>query len=70
MDATTKKTCADSAVKNAKWVCFYGPGEEFLCAYTINGTFDGEMQATKELLAGEHGIGTDDITVRYKYKAP
>lgn len=56
--------------KDARWVCFYGPGEKFLCAYTINGTFDGETQATKEQLAAEHGIGTDDITVRYERKAP
>ena len=56
--------------KVIRWVCFYGPGEQFLCAYTINGTFGEEMRNTKEQLAAEHGISTDDITVRYKYKAP
>ena len=46
-----------------KWKVFYYNDKELL-AYTINGTFDGEEQATKELLAYENGINIDDITVK------
>ena len=45
-----------------KWVVFYY-GEKELCAYTVRGTFEGEQEATKESLAAEYGIDTDDIKV-------
>lgn len=35
-----------------------------LCAYTIRGTFDGEEQATREMLAHENGLQTDQIKTR------
>lgn len=46
-----------------KWKVFYYNGKE-LCAYTLYGTFDGEEQATKELLASENGISINDIMVK------
>lgn len=45
------------------WVVFTDPVGKELCAYTIEGTFAGEMQATKELLAAEHNIAVEDISV-------
>ena len=46
-----------------KYKVFYH-GEKELCAYTLYGTFEGEEEATKELLAEENGISVDDIKVR------
>lgn len=46
-----------------KWKVFYYNGKE-LCAYTLYGTFDGEEQATKELLASENEININDIMVK------
>lgn len=34
-----------------------------LAAYTIRGTFAGEAEATADLLAAEHGITREQITV-------
>ena len=45
-----------------KWKVFYYEGKE-LGAYTVYGTFDGEEEATKELLANENGIVAEDIRV-------
>ncbi len=47
-----------------KWKVFRDKdtGRE-LCAYTIRGTFPGEEDATRELLAVEEGINPDRITV-------
>ena len=36
-----------------KWKVFYHNGKE-LCAYTLNGSFEGEEEATKALLAEEY----------------
>lgn len=46
-----------------KWKVFYHNGKE-LGAYTLYGTFEGEEQATKELLAAEEGIDIKDIEVK------
>ncbi len=46
-----------------KYKVFYH-GEKELCAYTLYGTFDGEEEATKELLAEENGININDIKVK------
>lgn len=46
-----------------KWKVFYY-NEKELCAYTLNGTFNGEEQATKELLATENKININDIQVK------
>ena len=45
-----------------KWKVFYY-GEKELGAYTLYGTFEGEEEATKELLASENGISIEDIKV-------
>lgn len=47
------------------WKVFYDSktGEE-LGAYTIRGTFDGEEQATRELLAYEKEIPADQIRTK------
>ena len=39
---------------------FYLYGKELL-AYTLEGTFNGEEQATKELLANQYGVDVDSI---------
>lgn len=44
------------------WKVFRLNGKE-LCAYTMYGTFDGEEEATKELLAAENGCAVEDIAV-------
>ena len=45
-----------------KWKVFYYDEKE-LMAYTLEGTFNGEEDATKELLADENGIDVEDIKV-------
>lgn len=45
-----------------KWKVFYYEGKE-LCSYTLEGTFIGEEEATKELLASENEIDINDIKV-------
>ncbi len=46
-----------------KWIVFKDTqtGRE-LCAYTIRGTFPGELEATRELLAHENGLQVDQIS--------
>lgn len=46
------------------WIVFKdkATGKELL-AYTVRGTFAGEMQATIELLAAENGIPAEQIAV-------
>lgn len=46
------------------WLMFLHPNGKELAAYTVNGTFRGEMQATKELLAAENGLQPEEITVK------
>lgn len=45
-----------------EYIVFYHDGKE-LAAYTVRGTFAGEMEATKNLLAYEHGISEDAIRI-------
>lgn len=45
-----------------QWKVFYINGKE-VCAYTLYGSFAGEEQATKELLASENGVNISDIIV-------
>ena len=45
-----------------KWLVFYH-GEKELAAYTLLGTFPGELEATVELLAYENNIPKEDIRV-------
>ena len=51
------------------WLVFtdINTGKE-LCAYTLRGTFTGEMQATKEALALENHISIDEIEVKTKIR--
>ena len=37
--------------------------------YTVNGTFRGEMEATKALLAAENGIQPEEITVKMERRS-
>lgn len=46
------------------WIKFYHPDGRDLGGYTLLGTFAGEFQNTKELLAAENGIKPEDIEVR------
>ena len=45
-----------------EYLVFYYKQKE-LAAYTLRGTFPGEMEATKELLAYENNIAADEIRV-------
>lgn len=45
-----------------QWVVFYH-GKQELAAVTLRGLFPGEIRATIELLAYEHGITQDSISV-------
>lgn len=45
------------------WITFTLNGKE-ICAYSYNGTFLGELDATKELLAAEHNVPKDEIEVK------
>lgn len=45
-----------------EYLVFYHEKKELL-AYTIRGTFAGEMEATKELLAYEHHIPENAIRI-------
>lgn len=53
-----------------QWVCFYHPDGRFLGGYTLTGTFAGEAQATKELLAAENGIQPHEIKTQLQNKPP
>lgn len=46
-----------------KWIEFLY-NDHVLCSYTVRGTFPGELQATKELLAAEKAISPESITTR------
>lgn len=48
----------------SEWIAFYTPDGKELGAYTLRGTFAGELQATKELLASENGLKPEDITAK------
>ena len=42
------------------WIVFLYQGKE-VCAFTVHGTFPGEIDATKDLLAREYGYNREDI---------
>lgn len=46
------------------WAVFYLNDWEELAAYTLRGTFAGEREETKKLLAYRHGVKKEDITVK------
>lgn len=45
------------------WYVFYS-GDKELLAITVYGSFQGEIEDTKTLLAHEHKISPEDITVK------
>ena len=47
-----------------EWIAFYNPEGRLLTAYTKRDTFPGEYQNTLDLLAAEHGLRPEDITVK------
>lgn len=46
-----------------EWVLFFLDGKE-IGGYTVRGTFEGEQEATAELLAAGHGVPVSEIEVR------
>ena len=46
------------------WAVFYLNDWEEMFAYTLRGTFAGEMEDTKKLLAYDHGVKEEDISVK------
>lgn len=50
--------------KKELWVVFCVHGIETGDAYTLNGTFSGELEATKELIAYEKGVKPEDVTAK------
>lgn len=46
------------------WAVFYLMGWEELAAYTLRGTFAGELTETKKLLAYQHGVREEDISIK------
>ena len=49
-------------MQDKKWIVFMYQGKE-LAAYTIKGTFVGELEATRELLAYEMKCSPEDIEI-------
>lgn len=47
-----------------EWIVFRDPDGRELYACTVRGSFDGELEATKELLAAEKGPEADQIAVK------
>lgn len=47
-----------------KWIVFYDSKGNELAAYTQAETFAGEQEATTALLAFEHGIQPEEITIK------
>ncbi|MDD3029865.1 MAG: hypothetical protein PHS57_06270 [Alphaproteobacteria bacterium] len=48
------------------WIVFTDKAGKELLSYTAKDTFPGEMEATKELLAYEHGINSSEISTAMK----
>ena len=61
----TGNTSTQETAMSVRWIAFMYDGKEIF-AYTIKGTFPGEMQATKELLAAERGISPEEITIKLR----
>lgn len=45
------------------WIVFYLQNWQELAAYTMRGTSAGECMETKKLLAYEHGVSEEEISV-------
>ena len=48
-------------MRKRKWIVFYGPAGKELCAFTVAGMVDDEIQQTIGLLAYEHDIPEGSI---------
>ena len=48
-----------------KWIAFDHEGVE-LMRLTIKGTFEGEIESTRELLAYERGLAPEDIKIELR----
>lgn len=61
---------AQEANSMEEWAVFRNKetGQE-LAAFTIRGTFPGEAEATRDLLAAEHGLPPEQITVTIEDRA-
>ena len=57
----SKKETLDMSTKKEKYVVFKLRGAEIL-AYTVRGTFAGELENTKELLAAKYNCDQEEIT--------
>lgn len=44
------------------WIVFFGPHDEELCAFTVRGMAEDEIQETISLLAHENGIPEGSIS--------
>lgn len=60
MDYTEKVL---SEAKKEAWIVFFLNGKE-IGGYTVRGTFRGEIEETKGMLASENGCKADDIETR------
>ncbi len=62
---TSNTTYTERGNMREVWKIFYNAktGKEYT-AYTMRGTFEGEEEATAELIAAEHGLNRKDIKTR------
>jgi hypothetical protein len=52
---------------NKEWIVFYNKlTSEKLSSISIEGSFEGEIKSTVELLAYENGLRETDIEVKYE----
>ncbi len=47
-----------------EYMAFYSPAGDILCTYSIKGTFNGELDATRELVASENALKPEEVTVK------
>lgn len=64
MEIMENKTVqSPSKAQPPAWVNFHDTNGQFLCAYTVNGTFLGEMEDTLILIQDEYGLDANSIIV-------
>lgn len=68
-DNTKAITTSKGGRTMEKWIVFYNreTGEEY-ASYTYRGTFKGEEEATRELIAFEEGITPEVIETRIEIR--
>lgn len=62
-----KTTYADQIETRELW-CIFSYNHKELAAYTVRGTFPGELKATKEMLSQENKIPAEWIDITYRYR--